>query len=100
MLLYLQKNEHSSQYLFCLENHGIQKKIRLHNLFTQIGNKRNRTIICTGYFVCNRIRDSRPLEGPLMYANNIQFSLHTRLIFTSYRRMFCGEYLRFYAFHV
>lgn len=39
MLLYLQKNEHSSQYLFCLENHGIQKKIRLHNLFTQIGNK-------------------------------------------------------------
>lgn len=39
-------------------------------------------------------------SSPLMYANNIPFSLHTRLIFTSYRRMFCGEYLRFYAFHV
>lgn len=38
-------------------------KTKIHKLEYKM--KRNRTIICTGSFVCNRIKDSKPPRGPL-----------------------------------
>lgn len=59
-------------YYFVLKSMAYKKKIRLHNLFTQPGIQRKNPL--TIMFIKSEI--ANPFEDPLMYANNVLFSLH------------------------